>query len=203
MPTGYTSVLYEGEREQTFEDFALRCARGFGSFIYQRDESLDEPPRLPSLDEESYYPRALASAEDELRYWKNLDGAELERVVEETYKSNLLQWEKSVIERAKRKSRYESMLNKVRDWEPPTSDHAEFKKFMIDQLEQSLDFDCGSEYSMPERVSAEDYRKQQIDSIKHMISFYEEQLEKRKEQIENARQWGIDLFESLGVAYEQ
>ena len=40
MPTGYTAMLTE-EKEITFEDFALKCARAFGALIEMRDESLD------------------------------------------------------------------------------------------------------------------------------------------------------------------
>jgi len=40
MPTGYTAEIYEGEKEVTFEKFALTCARAFGACITIRDEPM-------------------------------------------------------------------------------------------------------------------------------------------------------------------
>ena len=41
MPTSYTEVLFE--RDQSFRDFALRCARGIGFLADMRDKPLDAP----------------------------------------------------------------------------------------------------------------------------------------------------------------
>lgn len=40
------------------------------------------------------------------------------------------------------------MLSNVNNWQPPTKDHEELKRFMIDQLEQSIKFDDMSRYYM-------------------------------------------------------
>ncbi|VTR91619.1 unnamed protein product [Gemmata massiliana] len=41
------------------------------------------------------------------------------------------------------------MLEHVRAWEPPSTDHENLKQFMIDQLRESIDFDCRGEYREP------------------------------------------------------
>ena len=40
MPTGYTAGILEGE---TFEQYALQCAKAFGALVMMRDEPSDAP----------------------------------------------------------------------------------------------------------------------------------------------------------------
>ena len=46
MPTGYTAII-EDKPGLTLREFALRCARGMGACIMQRDDNMDEPPKAP------------------------------------------------------------------------------------------------------------------------------------------------------------
>lgn len=36
------------------------------------------------------------------------------------------------------------MLDQVQLWQPPTDDHMGLKEFMIQQIEESIKFDCAS-----------------------------------------------------------
>ena len=45
MPTGYTAIIEE-KPDLTFREFALKCARGMGACIMQRDEGMDSLPRV-------------------------------------------------------------------------------------------------------------------------------------------------------------
>lgn len=39
--------------------------------------------------------------------------------------------EKSLMEKKEQKARYQSMIDKVQDWEPPTEGHVRLKDFML------------------------------------------------------------------------
>ena len=60
MPTGYTEDIYNG-KDVTFKDFALKCARAFGACVHQREDNIDDPPRLKIADT-SYYEEKLKKA---------------------------------------------------------------------------------------------------------------------------------------------
>ena len=49
MPTGYTTDIYNG-KDVTFKDFALKCARAFGACIHQREDNIDDLPKLKKHD---------------------------------------------------------------------------------------------------------------------------------------------------------
>src|SRR5665213_2401224 len=64
MPTGYTSKLYEG-KDQSFNEFVMRCARAFGALITMRDDPSDAP--IPDeFTADSYYSERIATTTREL-----------------------------------------------------------------------------------------------------------------------------------------
>ena len=54
MPTGYTSKIGD---DQSFKDFALRCARNFGANILMRDDPMDA--EIKKYEVEPYYMNRL------------------------------------------------------------------------------------------------------------------------------------------------
>jgi len=76
------------------------------------------------------------------------------------------------------RKRYEDMLSKVRKWKPPTPDHVDLKKFMIQQLEDSIEFDCFIP-EMPQRLSGEEYKEQQIKKALDDIDYHEKNMLKK------------------------
>ena len=69
MPTGYTSII-EDKPGLTLREFALRCARGMGACIMQRDDDMDEPPKAPEPSD--YHLEAGKAAESRLRELRGL-----------------------------------------------------------------------------------------------------------------------------------
>lgn len=139
MPTGYTSKLHNGE--QAFEAFVWGCAHAFGALILMRDEPSDSEVTEDRLTTD-YYERRVAECEVELAEW----AATTEEARRALHASWIASEQKSrgdhEATRVARKARYVAMLDKVRAWEPPTPEHVELRKFMLEQLETSIDFDC-------------------------------------------------------------
>lgn len=198
MPTGYTSKLYDGE--QDFDDFALGVARGFGAFVHQRDDSSNSPPRLAAPYDDAADRERLESAKADLARYYDMSVTDIVMEQEREHREALLAWEEAVVERAKLKNRYERMLDQVKAWEPPSNDHVKFKEYMVEQLEQSIEFDCkGYERYMPQLVTADEYRQQRKDMARRMIDLYQENITRDRANNDQRRLWGAQLFESLGV----
>jgi hypothetical protein len=197
MPTGYTSDLYEG-KDVSFPEFAMRCARAFGALVQMRDM----PPDAPIPDQfapHSYHKEALERAQRQLEEVTSWDAKEAERGAERSHQELLKETLKGKVSSRALKKRYETMLEKVATWEPPTSDHERLKQYMTEQLQQSLDFDCATSlyYELPARLTGEEYREQQIAAAQRDIEYHSEQYTGEVERAEERTEWVKQLRESL------
>jgi len=207
-PTGYTDIIYstvhhpeKGKFGQpSFEEFALRCARAFGAFVDMRDMSLDaETPEV--LEEHSHYHDKLLKAyarRAEVATWTQ---AQATTEAKKSYGKAKKHHDEYIAGAKLLKERYEEMLQKVRDWEPPSEDHQGLKTFMIEQLEQSIDFDCNVGYwekNAPKLLGGAEYKRQQLDKATEDIDYYQKEKLKEAERTQNRNEWIASLRASLG-----
>lgn len=193
MPTGYTSDIYEG-KNISFRDFALKCARAFGACIEQRDDDLNDKPKLIEKTKDNYHITKL----NEAKNWKKPTKAEFDTYV----KKQTAFCNEKLDKQNKLKTSYQKMLHKANNWTPPTKEHEGLKKFMIEQLNGSLDFDCSNDYYEREleklqNYTYKEYVKDMSDSNKRDIAYYTEQLKKENERVDNRNEWISALYKSL------
>lgn len=132
MPTGYTAIIDE-RADLTLRDFVLRCARGMGACILQRDDPMDDPPKAPEPN--SYHEKQKRSAEARLIELRGLSEegaralwqADCERIA----KSNA----ESIAEASETERRYMRMRGLVEAWTPPTEQHGGLRRFMLEQID--------------------------------------------------------------------
>ncbi len=198
MPTGYTEPLYAGT-PITFPEFALRCARGMGVAIMQRDESIDVPIREREV--EPYYAERVAKAEDALV-------AALARTPEEWAKARTAAFVEArehhvadVQKRTAMRARYENMLEEVRAWDPPSKQHEGLRRFMIDQLTSSIEFDTDHTLPEPAELTTEDYRAQELSRLARDREYAVNALSEQRKIAAEQREWLTLLRVSL-VNYE-
>ena len=194
MPTGYTLDLYDG-KDITFEEFALKCARAFGALIDMRDEPIDTP--IPEkLEPSDYHLKELEKAVKRLEEIKDWDDEKAQQEAERLYQEALKKREEFIKKNEEICKRYEDMLLKVRQWKPPTPDHEGLKKFMIQQLEKSIEFDC-SVPEIPQRLSGEEFRKQQIEKILNDIEYHGKEYVEEVNRVYERNKWLLLLRKSL------
>lgn len=201
MPTGYTYKLHDG-KPVTFREFALDCSRAFGALLHMRDE--DQNAKITLREVGEYYPRRI----EEIK-------AEIERLSAMTPKAIELEHAKimkdmedaATEERNKsgeRRVRYQSMLDAVTAWEPPTPDHVEMKKFMVQQLTESMQFDChidGDSYqekrvkSTPKNALA--WHKERIKAAHADLDYARKNLAEEQDRVAAAKRWVESLMKSL------
>lgn len=170
MPSAYTEGVQKGTITE-FRDFAELCLRSRGVAVTLRDEPLSlRVPDEMVLDE--YYYTSITQAEAELAEAQVLDG---EQLLQETYEVNHAAKRRNLEreqERALERRRYEEMLAHARAWQPPTPEHDDLKDFMVSQLEDSLDFDCGSTYSEYDKLTPEEYKAARIKDATWKVEYY-------------------------------
>lgn len=192
MPTGYTSPIYDN-KDVSFKDFALNCARAFSACVHQRDDNVTDKPKLRELDIQ-YHLNELEEAKNQ----------KIPTEIEfEAYKKQKLDEAHADMKKnVELRERYEKMLENAKNWNPPTPEHAGLKKFMIEQLESSLKFDCNEKYrendiNTLEVMEYSDYVKQLKKDNKWSIEYHTEAIEKEKKSVETVNKWITALYENL------
>jgi hypothetical protein len=195
MPTGYTSALYDGD-DQTFPEFLLSCARAMGALITMRDDS----PSAPIPDEftaSSYHADKEADARREGARLLALTADEAQAEATAARQAWEAQQTASEAERVARKGRYEAMLAKARAWEPPTKNHVGLRDFMVEQLEQSIDFDCSHhEFNAP-TSDGPTWLAAAIAKANRDIAYHAEEYAKEAERASERSAWVRALRASL------
>ena len=196
MPTGYTNKIYEGEKI-TFQEFALTCARAFGALVMMRDEDSDAeiPDEFkPSLHHANKIREArelgVAFAKHTEAIW--------ERLNEAAYQAELTEYQRSVKKNDEREKRYRSMMKEVQRWTPPSADHEGMKKFMLEQLQQSIEFDCHTPHK-PQRRHWSVYKAKRITDVARDIEYHTKEYLGEVKRATDRTEWVRALRESLGV----
>lgn len=196
MPTGYTSELHDG-KDQTFTEFALQCARAFGATIMQRDDALSAPLRIPA-PHTSYNEKALDKAQAQLDKFRGMPSELADQEAEASYQAALMRWKNAENEKRESEERYRNMLADVAGWRPPTSEHEGLKTFMVEQLEESIRFDC-STYDPPARLTGEEYQELMVAQAEKDLRYHTKSMAEEIERAVGRRAWITDLAKSLNV----
>jgi len=201
MPTGYTAKLHDG-KPQTFREFGLDCARAFGACLHMRDDD-DRAGELRLREVGDYYPKRIKEIEAEIVRLGSLAPLSIELEHTSHLKTLADEAAKSRALSDTRRARYDSMLAEVKAWIPPTPDHVEIKKFMAEQIESSIKFDCdtGANYH-DNRVkgtprSAYLWHKERLAAEYQALENASKNLADEERRVAEANRWVLALIEAL------
>lgn len=196
MPTGYTYGVQNGEVTE-LKDYILQCARNFGACVHMRGEDFNSKPKLREVD--NYYLRKLEEANKKLEEYKLKSDEDFYQEMIQLYKKRNKEKQDYAKEKEICKQRYLDMLEKVKNWKAPTKDHINLRKFAIEQLESSIDFDCShSEYLEPTPIpTLDEYKQWELNGIIKDINYYSKAYQDEIENTNKANKWITDLYYSL------
>lgn len=200
MPSGYTAIFEE--REPSFEEFVWKCARAMGAFIHMRDDSLDAPIRLPKENEFcSYHEDSLKRSVSNLEKYSKMSLEQAQILMNKDYDKMVADAKESIAKKDILRKRYKNVLAKVNAWNPPTKDHDNFKKFMTDQITQSIDWDCDTSYwtekLLAPRQTAKEWLSDMITQAQHDIEYHTKHLAEDKVRNKERSDWISALVESV------
>ena len=196
MPTGYTAPIYEG-KDITFREFALRCSRNMMALASMRDHGLDA--EIPAkLVPDDYHEKQIAEWRAALIAAESMIDEDAERAAEKEYADEVQRREKSIRERVECRRRYVAMLAEVESWAPPPKEHEGLKGFMMEQLRESLRFDCAQlTWPEPTRQTSAEYKAERIASAREQIARHEAELADERRRCDDANAWLAALRASL------
>lgn len=179
-----------------FNEFLWKCAKQFSPLVHLREDSGDQI-RLPEKQDDLLQREARVKAAK-----KDLDKI-LAKTSEEKEEDASRAWElvnthyRGLLARREVElRRYEKMLVQVTTWEPPTPDHENLKKFMIELINDGIGYDCKMPVA-PERISAEDYYSEMKNYCMRALENAERALEQANNSGNADSEWILALFESV------
>ncbi len=196
MPTGYTSRIKDG---QTFEEYALGCARAFGALVIMRDDNMDAPiPEEFSPSQWHIDERAKDTAEHSRISNMTEEEAEAKSIL--AYATSHEQIEKRILEDRELMSRYRAMRSEAVKWEPPTTKHTKLKEFMLSQLDSSIEHDSMEDYYRRNpaiALTGVEWRDRRIEELNRSIVYHTTEYEKELERNNDRNAWVKALRDSL------
>lgn len=195
MPTGYTADIKDGI---TFEQFALTCARGMGALIMMRDEPMNAP--IPEFQPGEYYKKALAECQARAFTLETMTERDADAEAAKAHAASVTRHKERVADRLALRHKYEAMAQQVEAWTPPTPDHQGLKRFMAEQIAESVRFDC-AEFSedVPQPRSGAAWLATERAEVARQMSYLASEHAKDIERTAERNAWVKALRESLSA----
>ena len=196
MPTGYTVKLME--KDQSFKDFAMCCARAFGACIAMRDDPSDAP--IPEEFKPSdYYDRAIAETEAKLAMLRAMTGRQAYEWGVKTKTETIERWLETIRQYEIENQRLGDMSGRIESWLPPTPDHFGIKSFMLQQIDVSR-HDLAyqrNELARLQETKPTDFYDTAIRDAESSLDHYREERIKEIERVTSGNKWLKALRESV------
>lgn len=198
MPTGYTNQIQDGKINNGNE-FLILCARAFGATIEMRDESLSTP--IYEFKPDDYHLNAMKDSIKKLEKYKSMKIEEVQNEIDENYKEKIIETNKNIEKHNFLKEKYNKILNEIEEWNPPTNEHINLKKFAIEQIKKSIEFDCDTEYYEDILKSKKEKPQQwllnKIEQAIKDIAYHQERYAEEVKRVNKRNKWVNDLRNSL------
>lgn len=199
MPTGYTAPIADGI---TFKEYAMGCARAFGALIMMRDEP--QNAEIPEAFEASkYHKDAIEKESMELKELLAMDHATAAEKAKEAHQKHIDYHTEQIAKDEALAAKYKAMLAEVEAYESPSPDHDNFKKFMADQITESMKFDCSSNYHREALESAKlmsgaEWILAEKERLEKSMEYHKKHHQEELDRTNNRNEWVKKLRDSLG-----
>jgi len=205
MPTGYTAPIQDGI---SFKEFVMSCARAFGALILMRDGPSDAP--IPVFKPDSHHKNELERAGKKLGRLNKMTVGKAFKMAKRKARINFLDEKEYYRERIKEskdlRKKYQDMLAQVRTWQPPTKNHCGLKRFMIQQIKSSINFDCiddyyeGKDLLNSEPLPPGSFLAAMLQKLSEDIRYHSKEWRKEVKRSKERNEWVGALLKSLGFS---
>lgn len=181
MVTVFTEAIGASE-EIKFEDFFWKCANAV------KGSTSSEPVTFHTLE--------LEKARKRLAEVNDMDFTQCQQLADEEYHLNLNYAKEQNAKDAEKTKRYQAFIDRVEQWQPPTSSHKELKDFMRQQLITSMESECFIR-EMPKHLSGHQWRVREIEIAQRAIINHHLELQRAIDCVESHSKWLQQLRESM------
>lgn len=193
MPTGYTAAIADGI---SFEQFVWNCARAFGALVSMRDDPLDS--KIPArFEPSSYHATASAEARADLARIEAMNEQEAEAAAGASFDKQLKSRDDYVASKATLRMQYSDMRARVEAWIPPSEDHAGLRRFMLEQIDMSINFDTTVYGEAPKRQTCEEWKAMRIADLRRDAEYHDKAHAEEVKRTEERNAWVDALRKSV------
>lgn len=180
MPTGYTAGIENG-KITTGKDFLKLCTRAFGIAIELKDEPLSVPTPT-KFEPDTYYKKRLEDEKANFEKFKAMSFEEARAEMVRAYEDRIDMYKSMLEGSLKRNEQYAKVRVEVEDWNPPTPDHIELKKFALKQIDMCID--------TQEQIDRyREYANEELDDSDSAVAEYiHEQTEFHRQGVKRAKE---------------
>ena len=196
MPTGYTEDIKNGI---SFETYAMNCARAFGACVDLRDDPGGGECIPTKFEPKNFYVDEITNIRSELLALRLMTPSEIEIHAAKDYDDKETRRIIRLKEIAELRAAYEAMLMKVNAWVAPTPEHAEYHKFMRQQIVDSIKFDCDTDYySTPTiQLSGDEWLANKLKNLTDDLNYYIKMHDEDVKRAQDKTTWITALRVSL------
>lgn len=193
MANGFSVATVEGA-PQSFREFVLSMTELVG-MVREPDSTL-----LTTLTADTYktYERSMIAAQERLAKLESMSTEDWKLRTQQEYDANERIRKAALTEQPARQANIQRRISQVEAWEPPSSEHEEFKRILLSQLNTCLKRDESISYKQPtKRISAAKNRKESIELARQNLKRCTENYEAILAATKWRKQWVEDLLASL------
>ncbi len=179
----------------------MGCARAFGALIMMRDDP--QNAEIPeSFEASTYHKDAIEKESTELNELLAMDHSTADAKAKEAHQKHIDYHTKAIAKNNALSAKYKAMLAQVEAYESPSPDHDNFKKFMADQITESIKFDCSSNYHRESLASAKlmsgaEWILAEKERLEKSIDYHKKQHQEELDRTNNRNEWVKKLRDSL------
>lgn len=203
MSTYCTEEIYNGKEFPSFDQFALKCIRGYGIFTHLNEDEKEGLLTRPVVSD--YYENLIKKTENEFALFLKSTKEQRQKMFEIEIKKELEYFTEQINKERELKEKYITLKEETKAYKPPSKEYTQFKNYMLDQLDQSIKYDCGNELWYQERIknveniTFEVWEEEKMEIYNARISNYKDLFKKEKETVTKINQQIDQLYQSLGV----
>lgn len=183
--TGYIHNLID--KNQTLREFALSCAG-------------DDYP--DGEDTVTHHREKLKEAKAELQRLVSMSAEDRERHGVQVRTSEIVEWEAIQRNHNDEVAKVRAMLPQVRDWAPPTPEHAELKDMMLRQIAEQLEREDRGDY-YEDKLNAMRFNdaashfENELSNARSTVAYHAKKLREVEERLAAQRAFLQALRDSL------
>jgi len=197
MPTGYTAAVSDGEITE-LAPFVMRLARGMGALIMMRDDDWDAP--IPEAFKPSTYNAdKLSDARAERDRLRAMTMAECTAAAQAEAITFDLELDAAKNAHREKRERYADMIDKVEAWEDAPEG---IKEFGLQQLRESMEFDCREPFTYWRERPSEDgatWKAERLAKVERDIMYHAKSQAEEEARTEGRNAWLAQLRQSLST----
>lgn len=195
MPTGYTADVQSGKITE-LEPFVMQLARGMGALVTMRDDPSDAT--IPERFEPSpYYAERLAASQAKVEKLRLMSDEDSQAEADAEFASRSEAEAAARARHDEQRQRYLNMIAKVEAWQGAPEG---IKEFALQQLRESLQFDCREpfKYWLPvEQQTGAEWRQQALAEALRSLEYDRKANADEISRTEGRNAWLAQLRQSL------